>query len=71
MLIGIVKVNGTDFTFHMAGDHGGDFLQKLFHAGGIMKKAGDLPHVTDKLGMVALDEHLNDQSWLIYRGAGI
>ena len=44
----------------MAGDHAGDFLQKLFQAGGIMEKACYLPHVTNEFGMVAFDEHLND-----------
>jgi hypothetical protein len=39
MLISIINVNGTNFTFHMAGDQVGDFLQKLFHVRGIMKKA--------------------------------
>lgn len=37
----------------MRGDHEGDFLQKIFHAGGIMEQPRQLTDVTYKFGVVS------------------
>ena len=57
MLIGVIKVDGTNFTLHVTSDHAGDLLQEFFHAGSIMEKSRDLTDITNKLGMIAFDEH--------------